>query len=266
MNEPATNPSSMDREMDLVDVVVILSRQIIVFIVVFIACLVLGFLYTSSKPDEFRYSALYELPARQYDNGEVLPWVKADEVAENIETALIHPTISEMVTGEGKQQEVSRWFSTDGRGRTVEIMADVSDADAEQAIAIETKTLELLQTEQTSQFEDRVREFDDSIAKMDARIAEVNAMHDDDSRADKRSMRELAVDLERVKEELLIERQKLLPGRVVMTPTRSLNPVGMIPILKKIVVILFSLFIAFVAAMLAEVLSQARRRMAGTGG
>jgi hypothetical protein len=256
----------MDREMDLVDVVVILSRQWVVFGAVFIICLVVGILYTSSQPVAYRYSALYELPARQYDNGEVLPWVEADEVAENIETATIHPLISTMVEGEDERQEVSLWFSTDGRGRTIEIMADVSESNAEQAVGIEGKALELLEQDQAAQFEDRVKEFDDSISKMNTRIAEVNAMHDDDSRGDKRSMRELAVDLERVKEELLIERQKLLPGRVVMLPTRSLNPVGMGPALKLAVVIIISLLIAFVASMLAEVSARARQRISATNG
>jgi len=255
--------AELDRDVDFVDLCMMIARHPVAFVVTFIVIAAFGCYLAFAGPPVWRHTAIYELAARQDASGEVVPWTPAEEMAGVVSQAMIIPAIREQVLDPGQQQVVEEWFTTDGQGRMVEILVEVTDDQAELAVNIAAAALDSLAKDQTTQFADRVREFDQAIASMDTRITEVNVMFDAASSQDKQSIRELAVDLERAKGDLLIERQKLLPGRIIVTSTRSLGPIGMVSTIKILIIAITSFILACLSALFFDFMSQVRRRMNG---
>lgn len=257
--------AELDRDVDFVDLCMMIARHPAAFVVAFLVIAAIGCYLAFARPPVWRHTAIYELAARQDASGELVPWTPADEMAGVVNQAMIVPAIREQVQDPRQQQAVEDWFTTDGQGRMVEVLVDVTDDQAELAVGIATTAMNALDSDQTERFNERVFDFDEAIASMDARITEVNAMFDAASSQDKQSIRELAVDLERAKSELLIERQKLLPGRIVVNSTRSLSPVGMVTTVKVLIIAVTSFIIACLSALFFDFMFQVRRRMDGAG-
>ena len=101
---------------------------------------------------------------------------------------------------------------------------------------------------------------DTAIASLEQKLGEVDAQLKTGTDSDKRTLTELSADLQRQIQEIRLERQKNLPGRIVLAPTASIEPVGMGRGLKIFITLIMATLCAIIAALLCELLSQARRR------
>ena len=255
--------SDLDRDIDLVDLVLMITRHPLVLIGVFVLILLGSYWTTISAPPTWRYTAIYELAARQDEAGEVVPWTPAEEMAGVVDRAMITPAIRTVISDPAQQRLAARWFAVDGVGRTIEIMADVSADHETDAIAVEQNALEQLSESQTAFHKERVDVLDSAIASLQQKLSQVDAQLSTGSDSDKRTLTELSADLQRQIQEILLERQKNLPGRIVLAPTASIEPVGMGRGLKIFITLIVASLFAIIAALLCELLMQARQRKAG---
>ena len=252
--------SDLDRDIDLVDLVLMITRHPVALVVVFALVFIGSYWVTISAPPTWLYTAIYELAARQDEAGEVVPWTPAEEMAGVVERAMITPAIRTVISDPAQQRAAARWFAVDGVGRTIEIMADVTADEQDDAVAVEQHALEQLAASQHTFHSERVDVLDTAIASLEQKLGEVDAQLKTGTDSDKRTLTELSADLQRQIQEIRLERQKNLPGRIVLAPTASIEPVGMGRGLKIFITLIMATLCAIIAALLCELLSQARRR------